>query len=167
VKVVPAFEDWYRSEHARVLGALYVLSGEPDAARDATDEAFTRALAAWPKVSTMASPGGWVYRVALNQLRRALRRRSLEQRMLPRQFVRNAPAAVLPEVWQAVGDLPGRQRTAIVLRYVADLPEADIAVAMGVQRGTVSSTLALARRRLGELLQEDVEPLGPEEVSHA
>ncbi|MCU1351729.1 MAG: hypothetical protein JWM05_938, partial [Acidimicrobiales bacterium] len=39
------FEAWYRKEHPRVLGALFVLSGEPDVAREATDEAFARALA--------------------------------------------------------------------------------------------------------------------------
>ena len=68
---------------------------------------------------------------------------------------------------RALDRLPFDQRTAIVLRFVADLPEADIALAMGVRRGTVSSTLALARRRLSELLQDDVDTDPFEEVSHA
>jgi DNA-directed RNA polymerase specialized sigma24 family protein len=42
-------------------------------------EAFARALAAWPRVRTMDSPGGWLYRVALNQARSWLRRRGLER----------------------------------------------------------------------------------------
>ena len=72
---------------------------------------------------------------------------------LERHVVRDAstvPDLGLPdhELWQAVGRLPRRQRTAIVLRYVADLPEADIAAAMGIARGTVAATLAAARRRL-------------------
>jgi DNA-directed RNA polymerase specialized sigma24 family protein len=54
--------------------------------------------------------------------------------------------------------LPDRQRKAIVLRFVADLAEADIAVAMGATRGTVASTLAAARRRLAELLREPITP---------
>ena len=161
------FEAWYRKEHPRVLGALFVLSGEADVARDATDEAFARALSQWPKVEAMASPGGWVYRVALNVLRRTLRRRSTEAKILQRQLPPEGPGAPLPEVWQAVAQLPLRQRTAIVLRFVADLPEADIATAMGVRRGTVSSTLALARQRLSELLQDDIDIDPREEVSHA
>ena len=144
-----------------------MLSGEPDVARDATDEAFARALAHWSKVEGMESPGGWVYRVALNELRRTLRRRSTEARVLQLHRPREVPGGPLPEVWQAVAQLPGRQRTAIVLRFVADLPEADIAQAMGVRRGTVSSTLALARRRLSELLQDDIDIDPFEEVSHA
>ena len=47
-----------------------------------------------------------------------------------------------------VADLPLRQRTAVVLRYAADLPEADIARIMGVRRGTVAATLTQARQRL-------------------
>ena len=121
----------------------------------------------WLAFGGMESPGGWVYRVALNELRRTLRRRSAEARILQRQQLPEAPGGPLPEVWQAVAQLPARQRTAIVLRFVADLPEADIALAMGVRRGTVSSTLALARRRLSELLQDDVDTDPFEEVSHA
>lgn len=161
---IGGFESWYRSEHSRVLGALFVLSGEPDVARDATDEAFARALARWERVSEMASPGAWVHHVALNVLRRTMRRRSLEQRLLHRQYSPSPAPVPLPEIWQAVALLPERQRIAIVLRFVADLPEADIALAMGTQRGTVSSTLALAKRRLGELLSDDVDH---EEVTHA
>jgi DNA-directed RNA polymerase specialized sigma24 family protein len=57
-------------------------------------------------------------------------------------------------VWDVVRALPDRQRMAVVLRYVADLAEDDIAVAMGVTRGTVASTLAAARRSLAALLAE-------------
>jgi RNA polymerase sigma-70 factor (ECF subfamily) len=56
------------------------------------------------------------------------------------------------EVWDLVRALPERQRVAIVLRYVADLTEPDIAAVMGIARGTVASTLASARDRLGEAL---------------
>jgi DNA-directed RNA polymerase specialized sigma24 family protein len=62
------------------------------------------------------------------------------------------------EVWDLVRALPERQRIAVVLRYVADLTEPDIAIAMGIARGTVASTLAAARARLaGVLINEDVE----------
>ncbi len=56
-------------------------------------------------------------------------------------------------MWELVRDLPERQRQAVVLRYLADLDERDIAEAMGVTRGTVSSTLFDARRRLAQLLE--------------
>jgi RNA polymerase sigma-70 factor (ECF subfamily) len=57
-----------------------------------------------------------------------------------------------------VAKLPDRQRTAVVLRYVADLPEADIAAAMKVSRGTVASTLSDARKALARHLSDENEP---------
>lgn len=48
-----------------------------------------------------------------------------------------------------VANLPVRQREAVLLRHVAQLTEQEIADAMGVKRGTVSSTLRSAYQRLG------------------
>lgn len=159
------FEAWYRREHPRVLGVLCAVSGDVDAAAEATDEAFARALADWSRVEAMDSPGGWTHRVALNVLRRTLRRRAIEARLLPRGATAASPD-VLPdtEIWTAVRSLPPRQRTACALRYLTDLPEAEIARVMRVSRGTVASTLSDARRTLARLLAD--EPV-PAEVPHA
>src|SRR3954452_1203662 len=106
------FEAWYRREHPRPIGSLAALSGREDVAADAADEAFARALARWPRVSKMASPGGWTYRVALNELRRRMQRASSERRALDRLA---APTDVEDrplddDVWRAVRALPDRQR---------------------------------------------------------
>jgi RNA polymerase sigma factor (sigma-70 family) len=53
-----------------------------------------------------------------------------------------------------VATLSRRQREVVVLRYIADFPEIEIARVLGVSRSTVSSTLADAHRRLGSLLDE-------------
>lgn len=156
------FEQWYEREHPRVLSACAALTGEVDEAGEATDEAFARALERWPSVVAMASPGGWVQVVALNRLRRNLRRRSRERHLFTKT-PRDANPATLavpdPDLWAAVAGLPTRQRAAMVLRYVHDLPEAVIADVMGISRGTVASTLATARtslqRRLVQPTAED------------
>jgi RNA polymerase sigma-70 factor (ECF subfamily) len=143
------FASWYSAEHPKVLAVLSAVSGDPEAAREATDEAFARCFSRWNAVREMASPSGWTYRVALNGLRRIRRRRTLERRLLARlPPSRPVTDPVIDETWVLLGELSPRQRTATVLRYVADLPEADIAVVMGVTRGTVASTLADARRRM-------------------
>jgi DNA-directed RNA polymerase specialized sigma24 family protein len=146
------FDDWYRAEHPRLLASMVLLCGRVDEAREATDEAFARAYERWSRVGVMAAPGGWTYRVAVNVLRRRGRRHALESRLLGR----NPPMPDLPapagEAWMLVADLPLRQRTAVVLRYVADLPEADIAQIMGIRRGTVGAMLTQARARLGAAL---------------
>ena len=138
----PDFSAWYREQHPLVLAALTVASGRADVAADATDEAFVRAYERWERVRRMASPGGWLYRVALNDLRRRCRRQAIERELLRRQELPAAPPpAVEPHLWEAVRRLPERQRTAVALRYVLDLPEADVARIMGVTRGSASATL--------------------------
>src|SRR3546814_14785837 len=52
------FESWYRREHPRLLASIVLVSGQPDLAREAVDEALVRALERWDRVSAMASPGG-------------------------------------------------------------------------------------------------------------
>jgi RNA polymerase sigma-70 factor (ECF subfamily) len=148
------FGAFYEAEHPRVLGVLCAVSGDREAAIEATDEAFTRTLERWARVRKLDAPAGWTYRVALNALRRAKRRRAMETRLLRRL----APTDVVPasdrDLWEAVRELPARQSQAIALRYVADLPEAEIARVMGIARGTVASTLSDARVRLAEMLRE-------------
>ena len=157
------FEVWYEAHHPRLVATLVLATGDLDTAREAADEACARALARWARVGLMASPEAWTYRVAINIIRRRWRRRALEGRLLRRH---PAPTEVPPpgdEAWELVRALPPRQRTAVVLRHVADLTEADIAKAMGVTRSTVSSTLSAAHRTLAELLASE----RPQEVHRA
>src|SRR4051812_9944040 len=149
------FEAWYRAEHPRLVSALALAAGNVAVAAEVTDEAFARAYERWPRVSVMASPSGWVYRVALNALRRRQRRASLEARLLRRTATSDVsarPADWSAEVWDAVARLPQRERTALAMRYVADLPTDAIATAMGIAPGTVGSTLHAARAHLSAYL---------------
>ena len=157
------FERWYRAEHPRLVSSLVVLANAPEDARDVADEALARALLHWSRVSAMDAPGAWVYRVAVNLLHRRARRATLERRLLART---TRPATVegpSGETWDAVRRLPARQRVAVALRYVADLTEAEVGVAMGISRSTVSATLIAARRNLAAQLRDPVEP---QEVIH-
>jgi RNA polymerase sigma-70 factor (ECF subfamily) len=153
------FEQWYAREHSRVFTALAVAAGDADVAREATDEAFVRAYERWARVKQMDSPGGWLYRVALNEMRRRLRRRSIERELLRRRRLPTAaePAPISdPRVWAAVGALPERQRSAVALRYVLDLTEREVAATMGITRGAASATLSSARLKLQRSLGEAV-----------
>ncbi len=151
------FERWYRAEHPQMLAALSVVARDPDLAQDVAAEAFARALQRWDRVGAMDSPGGWTYRVALNVLRRRARRAALERRLLPR--LAPPPAITVPayavEVWQVVTGLAPRMRTAVALRYLGGLTEAEVAEVMGVAPGTVAATLHEARRQLAPLLAPD------------
>ena len=144
------FDDFYRREHARVLGVVVALTGRADLSQDAADEAFARALARWSRVSKMAAPGAWTAKVAINVVRRSITRAARERSLL------EAPSADATEndaeLWSLVRELPPRQQTAVVLRYVGDFTHAEIARAMRVRPGTVGSTLDAAHRNLRERL---------------
>jgi RNA polymerase sigma-70 factor (ECF subfamily) len=143
------FEVFYEAQYRPVLAACATMCGDLEQARDATDEAFVRALERWSNVAGMLSPGGWVQTVALNCLRRSLRRRTFHPR-LRRPAEEPTEEMVLPDLdlWDAVRRLPARQQTAVVLRYVHDLPEAAVAESMGLSRRSASSALSAARARL-------------------
>ena len=64
-------------------------------------------------------------------------------------------------MWEAVRSLPTRQRTAVALRYILDLPEREVARVMGVSRGSASASLVTARRTLEARLGEGVEGKAP------
>jgi len=136
---------------------MFAMTADRELAAEVTDEAFARALQHWDRVSVMAEPDAWVYRVAVNVARRMGRRRALERSLLIRAVShRVAEPRDDVDMSEMLAPLTERQRLAVVLRYVADLPERTIAEVMGVARGTVASTLADARRVLREVLRDDV-----------
>jgi RNA polymerase sigma-70 factor (ECF subfamily) len=150
-----SFSEWYQQEHARLSATVVLVTGDVDSAADAVAEAFARALERWARVSVMSSPAGWTYRVALNFARRTARRSAMEHRLLARAPKPCDVPAPAGELWGLVATLSRRQREVVVLRYIADFHENEIADVLGVSRSTVSSTLADAHRRLGALLDEE------------
>jgi RNA polymerase sigma factor (sigma-70 family) len=149
------FEGFYAEHLQSVAKAVALAFGDLDVAEQATDEAFVRAFEAWTRVSRMDSPAGWTYRVALNGARRIARRdarrRRAELDAIGRPRFERAPE--LSAFFEHVEGLPERQRVAVVLRFVSDMTEPDIATAMGVRRGTVSATLRAAMRTLEPALE--------------
>lgn len=134
---------------------------EPAAAQDAVQAAFEKAFAAlgrYPEERVrILALRPWLYRIVLNVVRNALRdgKREIPSAEVP-EDTRGQP--VTPdtgntrEAWldvtAALGRLPERQRTAVVLRYLADLPYAGISEATGWPEGTAKT---LVRRGLGRL----------------
>jgi RNA polymerase sigma-70 factor (ECF subfamily) len=69
-------------------------------------------------------------------------------------------------LWQALQQLPVRQRTALVLRFYLDLPETEVARLLGVPPGTVKSWVHRGLARLRQRLAPEYrsEPLLDTEV---
>ena len=143
------FESFYRVQYPQVYRAVYVATSDPDAAFDATQEAFKRAYARWWRLSRHDWAGGWVMTTALNAAKHAGRKSARERPS--EQAPSGAYAAPAPDrvdISAALQKLPARQRTATILFYLGDQPIPTIANVMGVSEGTVKAHLAQARKKL-------------------
>lgn len=153
-------------EHARLVGALTLFVGERDVAEELAQDALVRACQRWEHLERMESPRAWLHTVGMNLARSWVRRRAAERRARARHDARPAPAdsgadtADRIAVRAAVAALPERQRMAVVLRYYADLPAAQVADRMGCAEATVRALThqaISALRRSGGLLEEVVD----------
>jgi RNA polymerase sigma factor (sigma-70 family) len=151
------FANWYRQEYPRVATTLALATRNDAAAEDATAEAFAKALERWHRVRKMERPTAWVYVVAVNQLRRDLLRNVREAEFRVDWSHKSDPFGDVEarlDLLDALEHVTSRQRMALVLRYVADLPEAEVARALGLSVGGASKLLHDARGRLGTLLED-------------
>ena len=105
-------------------------------AEDCFQETFIAALRAYPRLRPDSNLRAWVLTIAHRKALDAHRARTRRAVPVGDAVERSddavqCPAARDQSLWKAVGRLPARQRSAVVLRYVADLPHRDIAVAIG------------------------------------
>jgi RNA polymerase sigma-70 factor (sigma-E family) len=118
----------------------YKLLGDRQEAEDLAQEACTRACLRWHQLDT---PRAWVIRVTTNlafDRFRRLRSTARHLRLPPAPAV--APDDRHVDLHRALAKLPKRQRDVVVLRYLADLSEAQTAAALGCSPGTVKSHAA-------------------------
>ncbi len=155
-----SFTAFYDGNYPSVCRALALAFRDSEVAEEAAQEAFTRAYVYWRRVGRMDRPAGWVYVVAVRQAARA-RRRADAASFQGETFATDIADGVVEReaLRLAIARLPERQRLAIVLRYLADLPLVDVAAAMGCAVGTVKSTLHAALVRLEADLGEEIETI--------
>jgi len=143
-------------EFPAVMRTVYLMLHDLEWAEDVTQDAFVQLLRHWKKVARYDRPGAWVRRVAIRLAVEALRRERLRSLL-----EREAEPAIWPQpadvdVIRAIRELPGMQRAAIVLFYFEDRPLAEISDILGCAEPTARVHLHRARKRLADLLGEEV-----------
>jgi RNA polymerase sigma-70 factor (ECF subfamily) len=152
-----AFDALFRREFAAITRTAYLIVGDWEVAREITQDAFVQVLKHWKRVRAMESPGGWARRVAIRDAVRAKRRDARGTALA----VAGAHGAADPteplalDIRHALLTLPVRQRAAIALYYLDDLPVADIAGLLDCSEGTVKTHLARGRHALAIALGEE------------
>ena len=160
------FEAWYLAQYPQVISLLVVVAGDLDVAAEAAADTFARAHEQWGRVQADDTPVRWLHATALDAVERRERWQALAERLRRGAPPQLAESLVLaPEVWRALRALTPSQRTVIALRYVLDLPEAEVTRVMSVTRAEASADLVAARRALiGLLAAEETDGIPAVEV---
>ena len=142
------FDALYRAEHLAMLRLGFLLTGNRDAAAEVVHDAFIRTYQRWERLER---PGAYLRTSVVNGCNDHHRRR-IRRATFPVAEVadRQDPSADRHDehLADAISHLRPKRRAAIVLRYYLDLPQREIAEALGVRQGTVKS---LVHRGLADL----------------
>jgi RNA polymerase sigma-70 factor (sigma-E family) len=153
----------YRIHGMDLIRIAAVMLGSRADAEDAVQDAFCGLFRRWDQLADPRNALPYVRSAVMNRCRSELRRqarleRRADQNHRPLDAESPEQSAVLGEehrdVLAALRRLPERQREALILRYFMDLPEPEIAAAMGISQGTVKSTTSRAIAALARRVKE-------------
>jgi RNA polymerase sigma-70 factor (sigma-E family) len=152
----------YHGEYKSLVRLAVLLVHDVPTAEEVVQDAFEAMHTAWRRLRDSEKALSYLRQAVVNKSRSVLRHRTVVDKNAPK------PAPDEPSAEQgalaliersavvaALRTLPDRQREAIVLRYYADLSEADIAATMGISRGAVKSHTARAMAALKSILEQE------------
>lgn len=158
-----AFRELYEIYRDRIRILVVFWIDDPLHAQDIVQTVFLKALLGIRNFRLQSSPFTWIYRIARNECRDYLRRRSV--RPLPLETILGSGEEIDPMpvsnggdgrgiiVQNAVRRLPSKMKEVIVLKYLAGLSYAEMGRALGCAPGTVASRLNRALIKLEEQLR--------------
>ena len=136
----------YAAHYRSLVRLAALLLRDTAVAEEVVQDSFVAMHGAWRRLADPDRALAYLRQSVVNRSRSALRHRTVVTRHAPRPAP-DSPSAEHgamvalehAEVTAALRLLPQRQREVLVLRYYADLSEADIADAIGISRGAVKS----------------------------
>lgn len=151
----------YAAHYRSLVRISALLLRDVGAAEEVVQDAFVAMHGAWRRLRDPDRALAYLRQTVVNRSRSVLRRRATAERHAPAGMP-DAPSAEYgamrelehAQVVDALRRLPERQREALVLRYYADLSEAEIAEAMGISRGAVKSHASRGMAALRSTLEQ-------------
>jgi RNA polymerase sigma-70 factor (sigma-E family) len=142
------FGDFYADHYTKLVRLATLLSGSTDNAPDLVQDCFVRLHGRWASVREPLPyiRRSVVHACASHHRHIAVARRHPQPEPQPSELGAD-------ELEDALAALPARQRAAVVLRYYSDLPDADIARALGCREGTVRSLVSRALADLRKVIE--------------
>jgi RNA polymerase sigma factor (sigma-70 family) len=153
----PPFQRFLEAQRDVVWRFLVSTLGSSEA-EDCFQETFIAALRAYPRLRSDSNMRAWVLTIAHRKALDAHRARARRALPIAEPAAVDAHSAQSPAgrdetLWQAVGQLPVRQRSAVVLRYVGDLPHRDIASAIGCSEEAARRSLHEGLTKLRKVVE--------------
>ena len=155
------FRVFFNDLLPKVMRVAQQVSGDRADAEDIAAEAFARAFARWGRLRNLPYRDAWVVRVAANLGVDLIRRRSRPPIAVTSKSSDWTDLVELRMTFRLCLDRLSRaQREVVILRYLADMSEAEVAAVMKIRPGTVKSHLRRALQTLRGELGEDLEAIG-------
>jgi RNA polymerase sigma factor (sigma-70 family) len=146
---LPPFQTLIDEHAGEVMAVLRGAVGR-EGAEDVFQETFLAALRAYPNLREARNLRGWLVTIAHHKAIDHHRARG--RAPVPVESVREEavfdPDPTDGEVWRSVAALPPKQRTAVTLRFVSDLPHEEIAAALGCSPEAARRSLHEGLKRL-------------------
>ena len=150
------FSDFFAARAPALRRTAYLIVRDWHGAEDVTQLGLARLYVVWPRVRPETLEA-YARKIVVNEALGWLRRRRRDQLTeVPPEIAAVAPDESPFDVGQVLGLLPGQQRAIVALRFLDDLPVAEVARVLDIAEGTVKSqtsrALATLRSRLPQLV---------------
>lgn len=148
-----SFEEFFASEHARLFGALCLVTGDRHESEEIMQDAFLRVWERWDRIAAMDDASAYLFRTAMNVFRNRYRRTVLSLRKSMSLAPAEDALATVEDrdaVVRALRSLTPDQRAAVVLTGYVGLTSEEAGSVLGMRAGTVRALGARARATIRE-----------------
>src|ERR1700729_2523595 len=157
-----AVTELYTTHYRSLVRLAALLVRDIGTAEEVVQDSFVAMHGGWRRLRDSEKALSYLRQSVVNRSRSVLRHRVVVDRNAPKPppdmpSAEHGAIALLERsaVIAALRTLPARQREALVLRFYADMSEAQIAYAMQISKGAVKSHTARAMATLRTVLERD------------
>ncbi|MEV6826429.1 SigE family RNA polymerase sigma factor [Amycolatopsis sp. NPDC051102] len=155
------FREFAAARALALRRTAYLLCGDWHLAEDLVQLTLIKLYRVWPKITRRGPVDNYARQVLLrcwlDEARRPWRRRERRDGVVPDQPSPSPETGISGPLLRALAEVPPKQRAAVVLRYCADLPAAEVAQVLRCSEGTVRSQAARGLETLRGVLEQSAE----------
>jgi RNA polymerase sigma-70 factor (ECF subfamily) len=153
------FEDIFREHYDLVHGTAFGVTGRREDAEDVVQTVFLRLLRREMPRDIQKNPRAYLYRAAVNESLNIIRSRrrhpttGLEHVEITADESPIQAEAIHRKLYEAIAELQPKAAEILILRYIHEYSDAEIAKLLGTSRGTIAVSLYRSRAVLKKLLR--------------